>query len=147
MIAAVMLMLAMQGQVVVKGGPPPKPVPLDAPTSLPDTPQGKRVKAYVEAFNTGDEQQFLKAQEQMTAPDVLSRRTPEQRAQMYTRMRGDFGTLQIRRVAASPDQIRVVVPDKDGNEAIMVFDFEARAPYRITGIGIDITKQGGPGLP
>jgi hypothetical protein len=32
----------------------------------------------------------------------------------------------------------VVIPDKDGNEAIFSFDFETKAPYKIRGIGVDL---------
>ena len=46
--------LGFQGQTVVQGGPPPKPVPQNAPATLPDTPQGRHVKAFIEAFNSGD---------------------------------------------------------------------------------------------
>jgi hypothetical protein len=53
-------------------------------------------------------------------------------------MQGDFGTLTVKRVAAAGDKIRVVVPDKEGNEAIFSFDFEAKPPYKIKGIGVDI---------
>lgn len=59
-IAVVMIVLALQGQVVVQGGAPPKPVPRDAPATLPDTPQANHVNAYIEAFNSGDEKKFLK---------------------------------------------------------------------------------------
>ena len=139
MIAAVLFVLALQGQLVVQGGgPPPKPVPKDAPATLPDTPQARRVKAYVDAFNTGDQAKFLKAQEEQMSADTLARRPADQRAKMYGRLRGDFGTMKILRVAATAEQIRVVIPDNDGNEAIFSFDFEAKAPYKISGIGIDI---------
>ena len=140
MIAELLFVVALQGgQVVVQGGgPPPKPVPRDAPATLPDTPQAKRVKAYVDAFNTGDEATFLKAQEELMSTEMLGKRPADQRAKMYNRMRGDFGQMKILRVAASPEQIRVVIPDKEGNEAIFSFDFEAKAPYKIKSIGVDI---------
>ena len=97
MISAVVLaaVLTMQGQVVVQGGPPPKPVPKDAPAKLPDTPQGKHVKAYIDAFNSGDEARFLKAQEELMAADALVRRPADQRAKRYARMRGDFPAMKI----------------------------------------------------
>ena len=53
-------------------------------------------------------------------------------------MRGDFTTLKISRVAATAQQIRAVIPDREGNEAIFSFDFEAKAPYKIKGIAVDI---------
>jgi hypothetical protein len=126
------------GQVVVQGGPPPKPVPKNAPAALPDTPQAKHVRAYLDAFNSGDEATFLKVQEQLMSADTLARRPADQRAKMYARLRGDFPAMKIKRVAASAEQIRAVVDDRDGNEAIISFDFETKPPFRITGIGIDI---------
>jgi hypothetical protein len=44
----------------------------------------------------------------------------------------------VKRVAATADRIRVVVPDRDGNEAICSFESEAKAPYKIKGIGVEI---------
>jgi len=126
------------GQVVVQGGPPPKPVPKDAPATLPDTPQGKHVKAYIDAFNSGDEKKFLAAQEQLMSAETLAKRPADQRAKMYARLRGDFPTMKIKRAAASAAQIRAVMEDRDGNEAIFTFDFAATPPYKITGLGIDI---------
>jgi len=131
-------LLAPVQQVVVQGGPPPKPVPKDAPTKLPDTPQARHVQAYLDAFNSGDEQKFLTAQERFMAADTLAKRPADQRAQMFRRMRGDFGTLAIKRVAASPEQIRAVMLTKEGEEAIFSFDFEKAPPYRITQIGVDL---------
>jgi hypothetical protein len=141
MIASTLLsvLLMVHGQqVVTQGGPPPKPVPKDAPATLPDTPQAKHVKAYIEAFNTGDEAKFLKTQEELMSPEALARRPAADRARMYNRLRGDFPTMKIRRVAATAGQIRAIIPDRDGNEAIFSFDFETKAPFKIKGIGIDI---------
>ena len=141
MVLSALLVLALSqqpGQVVVQGGPPPKPVPKSAPATLPDTPQGRRVKAFVDAFNSGDEAKFLKAQEEMMTPETLAKRPAEQRAKMYARMRGDFPTMKVKRAVAEPDQIRAVIEDRDGNEAIFTFDFEAKAPYKVKGLGIDI---------
>ena len=141
MLASIVLSVALmvQGQqVVTQGGPPPKPVPKDAPATLPDTPQAKHVKAYIDAFNAGDEGKFLKAQEELMSAEALARRPAADRARMYTRLRGDFPTMKIKRVAASAGQIRAVIPDRDGNEAIFSFDFETKAPFKIKGLGIDI---------
>ena len=123
---------------LLKGGPPPAPVPKDAPKTLPDTPQGKHVKAYIDAFNSGDEKKFLQVQEELMAPETLARRPAADRAKMFSRMKGDFGTLAVKRAAATPEKIRVVMADKEGNDAIFSFDFETKAPYKIKGIAVDI---------
>ena len=133
-----LIALTFQGQVVVQGGPPPAPVPKDAPKTLPATPQGKIVKAYVDAFNAGDEKKFLAAQEELMAPEALAKRSAADRAKMFNRMKGDFDTLTVKRAVSAPDKIRVVMENKDGDEAIFSFDFESKAPYKIKGIGVDI---------
>jgi hypothetical protein len=133
-----LIALMFQGQVVTQGGPPPAPVPKDAPKTLPDTPQGKHVKAYIDAFNSGDERKFLAAQQELMAADTLARRPAADRAKMFSRMKGDFGKLAVKRAASTPEQIRVVMADKDGNDAIFSFDFETRAPFKIKGIAVDI---------
>jgi hypothetical protein len=130
--------LMFQGQVVTQGGPPPAPVPKDAPKTLPDTPQGKHVKAYIDAFNTGDEKKFLAAQEELMAAEALARRPAAERAKMFNRMKGDFGTLTVKRAASAPNQIRAVMANKEGDDAIFSFEFEAKAPYKIKGIAVDI---------
>jgi hypothetical protein len=139
MIATLLFVVALQGaQVVVQGGPPPKPVPRDAPATLPDTPQAKRVKAYIDAFNSGDEATFLKTQEELMTPEVLAKRPADQWAKMYARMRGDFKTMKITRATATSEEIRVIIPNNDGDDAIFSFEFEAKAPYKIKSIAIDI---------
>ena len=130
--------LMFQGQVVTQGGPPPAPVPKDAPKTLPDTPQGKHVKAYIDAFNSGDEKKFLAVQEELMAPETLAKRPPAERAKMFSRMRGDFGTLTVKRAASTPERIRVVMPNKEGDDAIFSFEFDTKAPYKIKGIMVDI---------
>jgi hypothetical protein len=80
-------------------------------------PTSTHVKAYIEAFNSGDEKTFLKAEEDLMSAGTLAKRPAADRAKMFGRMKGDFGTLTVKRVAATPDKIRVVVPDRDGNEA------------------------------
>ena len=130
--------LVQQPNVVTQGGPPPEPVPTTAPATLPDTPQGKIVKAYIDAFNSGDEQKYLKAQETLMSPDVLAKRPVAERSKMFSRLRGDFGTLKVQRAVGTAGQIRVVVPDKEGNEAIFSFDFDTAVPYKIKGIRVDI---------
>jgi len=130
--------MSVQGQQVVQGGPPPPPVPKNAPAALPDTPQGKRVQSFIDAFNTGDEQTFLKAQDTMMAAETLARRPQAERAKMYGRLKADFGTFKVKRAVADGDKIRAVIPDKDGNEAIFSFELEPKAPYKIKGIGVDI---------
>ncbi len=117
----------------------------DGPALL-DSPQGKHVQAWLTAFNSGDEKTFLKAQEELFAPATLAKRTPEERANMFRRLHGDFGTMKVEKVlSATPQEIRILVPTADGGEGTFTFTFDAKAPFRITGLGVEV--QGGLDLP
>lgn len=111
--------------------------------TLPDTPQGKHVAAWVKAFNSGDEKVFLKAQQDLMAPSVNARRGPEDQAKMFQRMKGDFGTMKIEKVVkATAQQIVIQVPGPDGATGTFTFDFEDKAPFKIAGLGIDVQAGG-----
>ena len=43
------------------------------PAALPDTPQGKHVKAYLDAFNSGDEKKYLAMVEDPAKLDLMRR--------------------------------------------------------------------------
>lgn len=112
--------------------------------ALPDTAQGKRVQAYADAFNTGDDKVFIAMMNDQVDPALLAKRTDAERLQMFNRMRGDFGTFKIIRVEqASAGEIVVIVPNKNGVEAQFVFTFQDVAPFRIGGISVEINRGGG----
>lgn len=133
MIAALLLTVTMFAGQAAKAEAP----------MLPDTPQGKAVQTWVKAFNSGDEKTFLKAQEDLMSPTVLGKRSPEERAKLFQRMKGDFGTMKIEKVLkATAQQIKIQVPTQDGATGTFTFDFEEKAPFKIVGIGIDVQSGG-----
>ena len=69
--------------------------------ALPDTPQGKLIQSYVDAFNSGDEKKFMAWFETSVSPAVLAKRSAEERAKMFQRMKGDFAKLVVTKVVKS----------------------------------------------
>ena len=119
-------------------------VPQGAAATLPDTPQGKRIAAYLQAFNSGDEKTYLAMQDAQMAPEVLKRRSEDDRAQMFKRLRGDFGTMKVTKVLkASATEIQLLIPNKEGIDATFTFSFSPDKPSLISGIGVEIDR--GPG--
>ena len=111
------------------------------PVTLPDTPQGKHVKAYLDAFNSGDEKKYLAMVEEHFEPGTLKERPLEERARMFQRLKGDFGTFKVTKVAnASAEAITLLIPNKEGIEATFNFRFAATPPYKINGIGVDLER-------
>ena len=114
------------------------------PATLPDTPQGKRVAAYLEAFNSGDEKTYLAMQDAHMAPDLLKRRSTEERSTMFKRLRGDFPTMKVTKVVkASATEIQVLIPNKEGIDATFSFSFAVEKPFLISGVGVEIDTRGG----
>jgi hypothetical protein len=110
--------------------------------TLPDTPQGRHVAAYIQAFNSGDEKTFLAALDAHLSPELRTSHTAAQEVRMLNRMKGDFGKLTIDKIVrASATEIVVQAPTKDGARGTFSFQFEDQAPYLISGLDIDV--QGG----
>ena len=113
--------------------------PQTGPTALPDTPQGKRVQAWIAAFNSGDEKAFLAAQRTHMTKAVLDKRPEAERGKMFQRLRGDFGSMQVGKVLkATATEIQLTAPARDGGTGTFTFQFEESAPHLIAGILIDV---------
>ena len=83
------------GQVVTQGGPPPEPVPKDAPKTLPDTPQGQAregVHRGVQFRRRDDVPQGAGGAHVERCAGASGRRRIG--AKMFNRMKGDFGKLR-----------------------------------------------------
>ena len=78
----------------------------------------------------------------MSEPVVkITRYSVPERAKMFQRLKGDFGTLKVKKVGKASDEgIILLIPDKEGIEATFTFRFTPSAPYKINGIGVDIEK-------
>src|SRR5918993_2635208 len=82
------------------------------PVTLPDTPQAKRVQAYLDAFNSGDEKKYLAMVEEHFEASTLKERPLEERAKMFQRLKGDFGTFKVTKVSkASAEAITLLIPN------------------------------------
>lgn len=116
-----------------------------AQPKLPDTPAGKRVADYLQAFNSGNASHMLEFQKNNMATAALQRRTEAERQEMYKQIYADLGALELRRVvAAAPDALTILFFSKNKLWAQFNFAFEATPPYKLTGIGIDEVDSNAP---
>lgn len=108
-----------------------------ATAKLPATPQGQKVSAFIAAFNAG-ERAFVAAHDTLFVPAFAAKITPEERAQRFTNWSKAFGALTVERVVeADASHIVIAVPQKNGRPATMAFVFEARLPFRISGLDVE----------
>jgi CubicO group peptidase (beta-lactamase class C family) len=116
--------------------------------NLPDTPQGRTVAAYVKAFNSGDEKAMREYFAHNVAASALQQRSIDARLEVYREMRGNMGTIDVRRVIAARDnEVVVLVQTKLSEWRELTFFLEPAAPHKLMGIRVqdaDPPSSGGP---
>jgi hypothetical protein len=109
-----------------------------APATLPDTPQGKQIAAYIKAFNAG-EKEFVAVHDVVMAPEMAAKVPVARRSEMFKRMSGDFGKLKVEKiVSASAQKVAFSMTMPDGATATFSFAFEEKAPFRIVSLDLDV---------
>lgn len=109
----------------------------DSP-ALPDTIAGKRVAAYIKAFNSGDEQAIRQFFTENVSAAALEQRPVDVRVGIYKQMRGNLGALQLRRVTkASDSSITVHLQTTKGGLVEIGFEFEPQPPHRFLGLHVE----------
>ncbi len=112
---------------------------------LPDTPAGKRVAAYIKAFNSGDAAVMREFQNSNMTAATLQRRTEAERQQMHQQIYGNLGGLELKRVVeATNDAITVLFLTKTQMWATLSFEFEAQPPHKIAGMGFEVDSKPPP---
>jgi len=114
---------------------------------VPDTPQGRLVTAYVKAFNSGDEKAMSEFITNNVAASALQQRPLDKRLEVYREMRGNIGTLDVRRlVSAKDDEVVVIARTKEGEWRELAFMLEPTPPHKLMGIRVqdaDAPSTGG----
>ena len=106
---------------------------------LPDTPAGKIVAAYLTAFNSGKFENMNAFQIAHLASTALQRRTEAERKQMYERIYGDLGALQLQRVTEATEQaVTIQARSQKGEAAEFRFEFEPQPPHKLLGIRVEL---------
>jgi CubicO group peptidase (beta-lactamase class C family) len=107
------------------------------PVEPPDTAPGRIVKAYVKAFNSGDEQAMRDFFASSVSASSLAQRPIEARLGVYREMRGNMGAIEIRRVLAARDEeVVVLVQTKRGDWFEFGFQFEPTPPQKLMGLRV-----------
>jgi CubicO group peptidase (beta-lactamase class C family) len=116
-----------------------------AAAPLASTPSGRRVEAYIKAFNAGEAavKEFFAAN---AAQDSLQKTPMETRLARYKQMHDRLGDLEIRKVAENkPDLVSVVAHGSNGPVVNLDFQFETAEPHGLLGIRVmDAGEEGGP---
>lgn len=120
-------------------------VAAQAPDGSPRLP---RVRGFVEAFNVGDPEALLAFLRDHAGPEWLAQRPDGERREMFSRLMGDLGAVEIQDLRFDGASTVTLVTAAERIEEPVTFElvFEREAPYRIVGLGVDVGAAGG-GLP
>jgi CubicO group peptidase (beta-lactamase class C family) len=118
---------------------------------LPDTEAGRRVAAYFDSFNSGDEARMRAFYREHIEPEALARRPVESRLETYRQMRSELGrvTPESTRVQG-PAAMTVLAHVGTRQRVAFSFTFEPGSPHRIATIGVELEEgeeDGGPAPP
>ncbi|HEX2060852.1 MAG TPA: S41 family peptidase [Thermoanaerobaculia bacterium] len=75
------------------------------------------------------------------AASFLASRTPEDRARMLERLRGDFGKVTATAIAAStPDRTSIRIEGTTGQQALLVVEHESAPDHAIKGLQVQLVR-------
>lgn len=103
MIILALLLLVSSGCSLVFADPKEENVQIAAPRQVPNNPAGKMVRAYIEAFNSGEEA-MDGFQQQYLSEDSLKNRSKEERMSRYRQIKADLGTLAFQQMTGSSER-------------------------------------------
>jgi CubicO group peptidase (beta-lactamase class C family) len=120
--------------------------PVAPAAQSPDTTAGRRLRAYVDSFNSGDEKAVAEFITANMAKSALAARSLEERIARYREIRGALGGFDLRRVvAASATSISALARTRSGEMVTIVVDLEPEPPNGIVGIRIEPSSEPDPG--
>ena len=137
------------GLLIASGAAPAAQAPaMPAPTSKTqiDVPAGmgkQRVDAFFTALASGDPAAFEAMAKAHYMPELLARRTPDDRKQMVERIRGDFGQLTLGRIEKRRDgPVTLEVRGATGMQGTIEITLEAAPTERIARVAIEVGEAG-----
>ena len=111
--------------------------------SLPETPAGRHVEAYVLAFNAGDAamRKFFAGH---IAKGALQKTAVETRMERYKQMHDRLGSLELQKLAESrSDFVSIIARTSDGRIVRLEFQFEPAEPFGLLGIRVEAMEDTG----
>lgn len=110
----------------------------DDSDGLPDNPMGKVVAAWIELVNTGDADAVRRFESENRSESALKSRTMEDRVELFTQLKAEFGKLEFRKVLESGEHTLSVLVQASNVEGVLTlrFEFEDEKPHKLNAIRI-----------
>jgi CubicO group peptidase (beta-lactamase class C family) len=111
--------------------------------ALPATDAGNHVAAYLQAFNSSDENAMREFFVLHTAKDALQQTSVEQRVSRFRQMKQRLESLKLMKVLdSSPTLVSALLQRKDGGLVQLDYEFEPNPPHGLLGIRVQDVEGG-----
>jgi D-alanyl-D-alanine carboxypeptidase len=116
--------------------------------TLPDSDAGTHVAAYIQAFNSPNEQAMREFFPAHTAKDALQQTPAEQRLSRFRQMKQRLGSLTLTKVVnSSPVLVSALFQTREAGVVQLDFEFEQNPPHGLLGIRVQDVESGPPVQP
>lgn len=106
-------------------------------TSMPDTPQGYRIQAMLDALKSEDDEQLLPFVQEHYDPDFLVQVPENDHKDLLRQLREQLKQAEIETVSSLTDEYRIELLKAGSNEKrVLDIYFQPTAPYKISGVRI-----------
>ena len=121
-------------QEVVRTGPPPEMRAL--------------LEGLSKAINSGSVDAWESFAAERFAPDFLRNGSPQQRKEIFERMRSSFGTVTFDRIMRRGPEapLEVNVKGSSGQSGIIAIELDASSPPRISNLSVEVGKEARPDI-
>lgn len=106
--------------------------------TLPNTRAGRIAAAFVEAFNSRDDDKVRAFEREFRSKSSLAERSIDDRVEQSHELRSQWGTLSVERVLDSAERSLSLLVKTSAAEEWLQFDFdiESEKPYRLNGVRV-----------
>lgn len=113
--------------------------------TLPSTPAGRIAKAFIAAFNSGDENKMRAFSESHRSKSALESRSMKDRLEQYRELHSNWGRLAVRKVEAHDERNLTVTvkPERGFSGLALTFRCENAPPHKLSEIRITPTYLDG----
>ncbi len=111
-------------------------------SKLQQSPSGKRVLAYFEAFNSGDAKRMRAYFLENLSETSLKQRSVEERLAVFQQLKADLGRVEIRRMEKKAiDNVILYGQSQKGEWLQYDFKFEPGPPHKLLTLRVDMTDE------
>jgi CubicO group peptidase (beta-lactamase class C family) len=98
------------------------------------------IDAFVQALNSGSADKWEEMVQKHFSETALKRRTPEERKELFERLRGDFGTVKVDRVERHSTEapLELYLEGSTGTSGVVELTLQPDTPFLIEGLRVRI---------